>query len=80
MVGETEQQLGMSGTAYRLKMVRQAYERFLALAAVDCIMDSTTRINFVPASDETDREGADHHDALSAADLSALFRDGALDD
>lgn len=71
----------MSNTACRLKMVRQAYERFLALAAVDCIMDGNARLDsLLPSPEGTDREGADHHDGMTAEAWSSLLRNGVLDD
>jgi hypothetical protein len=64
-------------TADRLRLVRQAYERFLALAALDCIMDDNTPT--LPPSGG--REGADRTGAPIAAELyKTLFRQGILDD
>jgi hypothetical protein len=69
----------MSNTAERLRRVRQAHERFLAMAALDCIMDGTARISLSDmASDDTDREGADR--AETGPDWVRLFRAGVLDD
>jgi hypothetical protein len=82
----------MTDTAERLRLVRQAYERFLVMAAVDCIMDVTTRnlmtAEFDLSRDDTDREGADRASAtgadsggkFSSTVLCRLFRDGLLDD
>jgi hypothetical protein len=58
-------------------MVRQAYERFLALAALDCIMDDNT-----PSTPPADgREGADRADVPISGELyNTLFRGGILDD
>jgi hypothetical protein len=71
----------MFSTAERLRLVRQAHERFLAMAALDCIMDQSVRIEFADTAELTndaDREGADHVD--DSPDWSALLRHGILDD
>jgi hypothetical protein len=84
--------VSVTDTADRLRQVRRAYERFLALAAMDCIMDGATRTFFDelacelgPADGGTDREGADRTDARRDADFSgptwaSPFRHGVLDD
>ncbi|HEV7302031.1 MAG TPA: hypothetical protein VGN72_22030 [Tepidisphaeraceae bacterium] len=71
----------MFSTAARLRLVRQAHERFLAMAALDCIMDKSVRVDFsddAERSAEPDREGADHVD--ESPDWTALLRGGVLDD
>ena len=70
----------MSNTAERLRLVRQAHERFLAMAALDCIMDGTARLSLsdVGAGTDTDREGADYADADSIC--IGLSRCTVLDD
>jgi hypothetical protein len=90
MAGGCDQtDVSVTDTADRLRQVRQAYERYLAMAAVDCIMDGTTRNLFSDMTsnrgpDDTDREGADRAASpgkgYPRSDWGFLYRGSVLDD
>jgi hypothetical protein len=68
-------------TADRTNTVRHALERFLALAAMEVIMNETvdTFLPFALDGADTDREGADRASTVVSG-YACLSRIGSLDD
>lgn len=62
--------------AQRLKMVREAHERFLGLAALDCIMDGAGCVSLKPLPEALDAQRKYPHDR----DISMLHWSGVMDD